>query len=138
MKTKKCPRCGETKLYKFFYNRNGKGEPFRPKSRCSLCENRVLEARRKKRRLEDPVHRNYRNAMRKARNRRCKNGGNRVPAWADRVKIKKVYERCGKKGFGKYVVDHIIPFNGKNVCGLHVHENLQVITHKANLVKSNK
>jgi len=136
MKKKICSACGKNKFHEEFPNKNGKGKPFTPKSKCRRCENKRIEERRKKRRLEDPVHRNYRNAMRKARNR--KGEGNRVPAWADREKIKKIYERCGKKGFDKFVVDHVVPFHGKNVCGLHVHENLQVITHKANLAKGNR
>lgn len=38
----------------------------------------------------------------------------------------------------KYHVDHIIPLQGKNVCGFHLETNLQVIRADLNLIKGSK
>lgn len=58
----------------------------------------------------------------------------RTPRWADKKKIVLIYSECPT---GSHV-DHIIPLNGKNVCGLHVPENLQYLPASENLRKHNK
>lgn len=57
-----------------------------------------------------------------------------TPPWADYDKIKDIYMHCPEG----HHVDHVIPLKGKNVCGLHVETNLQYLTAKENIRKSNK
>lgn len=67
-----------------------------------------------------------------------------TPSWLtkeDFAKIETVYEKARWletiTGL-KYHVDHVIPIKGKNVCGLHVWENLQLLEVSVNLKKHNK
>jgi hypothetical protein len=69
---------------------------------------------------------------------------NATPAWLtkeDHVQIQELYEiaQAFKLYTGQqYHVDHIVPLQGKNVCGLHVPWNLQVLEASENIRKSNK
>lgn len=58
-----------------------------------------------------------------------------TPAWADLEEIKNVYLEA--QYFDMHV-DHIIPLQGENVCGLHVWDNLQLLPAVENIKKGNK
>lgn len=69
---------------------------------------------------------------------------NAVPSWFDSVKnsVDAIYamrDWMNLTMFGiKYEVDHIIPLKNSKVCGLHVPNNLQIITRFDNRSKQNK
>jgi hypothetical protein len=63
-----------------------------------------------------------------------------TPDWVDKEDLKGMYtlakrleNLCGVS----YHVDHIVPLNGENICGLHVPWNLQILEAKMNLSKGN-
>lgn len=59
----------------------------------------------------------------------------RTPAWADLDAIARVYEKAATLGFA---VDHVIPLQGELVSGLHVWENLQLLSKEENSRKKNR
>jgi len=66
---------------------------------------------------------------------------NATVAWANKFILKEAYnlaklreKLCG----GIWHVDHIVPLKSDIVCGLHTHDNIQVIPAIVNLVKNNR
>lgn len=65
----------------------------------------------------------------------------RIPAWANADDIAAVYAEAGRisrESGVRHEVDHIVPLQGRLVCGLHVAENLRVITAEENRRKGNR
>lgn len=58
--------------------------------------------------------------------------------WADVTKIRAIYreaKRLTRETGELHVVDHIVPLDGKIVCGLHWHENMRVLHWRTNAIK---
>ena len=55
--------------------------------------------------------------------------------WADLDAMAEVYQEAEYTGLH---VDHIIPLQSKHVCGLHVWDNLQLLTESENKAKGNR
>jgi hypothetical protein len=113
-----------------------RGELYRSKNKLTLRERKRLGALKWR-------HNNPHLAaamQQKQRSTRSK----RVPKWLNSLhyeEISKIYfKACQKsKQTGiKHQVDHIVPLRGKNVSGLHVPWNLQVIPALDNARKGNK
>ncbi len=64
-----------------------------------------------------------------------------LPAWANHDLIKEKFalaQQLSAETGIPHEVDHIIPLRGRNVCGLHREDNLQVIPASENRKKNNK
>ena len=63
-----------------------------------------------------------------------------IPPWANKSAIRELYIKARQLTLEtgiKHEVDHIIPSNHNMVCGLHVENNLQILTESENIRKSN-
>jgi hypothetical protein len=149
---KTCHKCNILKSKEEFYKQSTSKDGLH--SWCKICKNLDVQSRR----IANPEHRKeiqakyreahidncrkmvanwrkqnpYKHAAKEAKRRALKL--NATPAWADLKKIEEIYRNC-PKGFH---VDHVIPLNGKDICGLHVPENLQYLPAIENIKKGNR
>lgn len=64
-----------------------------------------------------------------------------TPAWANHFFIEEAYDLAQRRTSAtgiEWQVDHIVPLQSELVCGLHTHENLQVIPARVNRSKQNR
>lgn len=80
-------------------------------------------------------HAGKRNARNAARNARKLNA---TPKWLDREHLDCIIGIYDKAKISGLEVDHIIPLKNELVSGLHVPWNLQLLTERENILKSNK
>lgn len=123
---KNCSCCGAEKPLDEFYKHPRLGY----QSRCKECTKAAAKASYQK----DPT-KTYLRA--EARKRQIKQS---TPAWANRFFIEELYRLSSlrTKMLGvQFHVDHIVPLKGKNVCGLHVENNLRIIPAEMNMRKHN-
>jgi len=58
-----------------------------------------------------------------------------MPTYKDPEQIAAIYQQAAALGLE---VDHVIPLRGENVCGLHVENNMQILTRAENIKKGNR
>ena len=94
-----------------------------------------LKAKEKRRHAANPMAALMRKQKRRAVARQAE------PQWVNKTTIAFLYttrQYMSEQTGECWHVDHIVPLQGRNVCGLHVHFNLRVIPAKDNLSKSNR
>jgi len=144
---RKCSQCKEEKPLSEFHRRSG--ATFGRMASCKACESAKqrqyyhenLSSCRENR--KQYYESNKLSFIIRARSRR-RNIRHQTPKWLtfeQRREIELVYEHareCSMLTGDQYAVDHIVPLKGKNVCGLHVPWNLQVLPSDINDSKGNK
>ncbi len=144
---KTCNKCYKVKSEELFCRDKYKSDGLCTK--CKACEKVYREANKDRRSAYDKSRAVDFTLLDEAKRSECRvfhytSKRRKSPKWLndeDRWLISEIYETCllrSKLTGVKHNVDHIIPLNGRLVTGLHVPENLCVITARENQAKSNK
>lgn len=158
--TKVCSKCKQEKAFSEFYKH--KGGKFGLRAQCISCrnvvsvkwtkENKESVAKHRAKSESKPEVKSYRTNYRKTNSshfnsKTAEYRASKIkatPSWLTEDHKKSIEDTyclakdCSLVSGNEYDVDHIIPLNGGNVCGLHVPWNLQVLPSDVNRKKSNK
>jgi hypothetical protein len=114
---------------------------------CKPCHKAYRQSTQQKQTIKEYWANHYENNKAKYCAKRAKRRAsllNATPKWLSKEQLTtieckySVVEMLSKHSAEKYSVDHIVPLQGKTVCGLHVPWNLQVIKAYDNLKKGNR
>lgn len=153
---KLCHKCGVHKSFSDFGKCLSKKDGLQ--STCKECRKNYCEVNREKENIriknwckcnseKRKIHikkwdKNNTDKRRAIKAKRRASELQRTPKWLNKEHYKQIenfYKIANTLSKDiKYEVDHIIPLQGKNVSGLHVPWNLQVLTRSENRSKSNK
>lgn len=114
--------------------------------KCVACKNTSRREQMKRKYWSDPEYRERylanRSTLKAKWNRYSLYAANyraskkqRTPAWANMKAIRAIYKEAARLGM---TVDHYYPLNGETVSGLHVENNLRIISQSENDSKGNK
>jgi hypothetical protein len=140
-----CKICNEDKDLSNFYKYEGTDKYKSGCKQCRYLKDReyIINNRVKKKEYDNRYYLSHISDSTYKSNIRCCMKINATPPWlTDEQKkdIKNLYFECkiiSDTTGVKHHIDHIIPLNNELVCGLHVPWNLQILTAKDNLIKSN-
>ena len=138
--SKTCGCCNKELPLSQFNNRNRKrkdGSTYNvPYPHCKQC--RRIGYNKYEKTPTGKASKSRRNALRDSRSKQA------TPKWLTKEQqdqIVAIYDHmrdCRIVTGEDYHVDHIVPLKGENVCGLHVHWNLQILPADVNISKSNR